>query len=101
MSQTQSGFTKQMARNMFFGGTVFFGLVFAGLIFDSERRIPERSNAQNITESVVRGKHVWETNNCIGWATCTSAVARTSSKPGFAICPPRAYRVAARCRSST
>ena len=66
MSQTHSGFTKQMARNMFFGGTVFFGLVFAGLIFDSERRIPERSNAQNITESVVRGKHVWETNNCIG-----------------------------------
>ncbi len=58
MSQTHSGFTKQMARNMFFGGTVFFGLVFAGLIFDSERRIPERSNAQNITESVVRGEHV-------------------------------------------
>ena len=66
MSQTHSGFTKQMSRNMCFGGTVFFGLVFAGLIFDSERRIPERSNAQNITESVVRGKHVWETNNCIG-----------------------------------
>lgn len=66
MSQTHSGFTKQMARNMFYGGTVFFGLVFAGLIFDSERRIPERSNAQNITESVVRGKHIWETNNCIG-----------------------------------
>lgn len=69
MSQTHSGFTKQMARNMFYGGTVFFGLVFAGLIFDSERRIPERSNAQNITESVVRGKHLWETNNCIGCHT--------------------------------
>ncbi|MCZ2107381.1 MAG: cytochrome c [Burkholderiales bacterium] len=66
MSQAHSGFTKQMARNMFYGGAVFFGLVFAGLIFDSEQRIPERSNAQNITESVVRGKHVWETNNCVG-----------------------------------
>ncbi|MBS7350445.1 MAG: cytochrome c [Comamonas sp.] len=66
MSQTHSGFTKQMARNMFYGGSIFFGLVFAGLIFDSEQRIPERSNAQNLTDSVVRGKHVWETNNCIG-----------------------------------
>ena len=37
MSQVHSGFTKQMARNMFYGGTVFFALLFAALIFDSER----------------------------------------------------------------
>jgi nitric oxide reductase subunit C len=70
MNQVKSsGFTKQMARNMFYGGTVFFILVFVGLIFDSEKKIPQRSNAQDITPAVVRGKHIWETRNCIGCHT--------------------------------
>jgi len=70
MSQPQaSGFTKQMARNMFYGGSVFFILVFIALIFDSERKIPQRSNAQALTAQVVRGKHLWETRNCIGCHT--------------------------------
>lgn len=70
MNQVKSsGFTKQMARNMFYGGTVFFILVFVGLILDSERKIPQRSNAQDITPAVVRGKHIWETRNCIGCHT--------------------------------
>jgi len=70
MNQVKSsGFTKQMARNMFYGGTVFFIFVFVGLIFDTERKIPQRSNAQEITPAVVRGKHIWETRNCIGCHT--------------------------------
>ena len=70
MSQPKaSGFTKQMARNMFYGGSVFFIFVFAALIFDSERKIPQRSNAEAITEQVVRGKQLWETRNCIGCHT--------------------------------
>ena len=69
MSQVHGGFTKQMARNMFYGGTVFFALLFAALIFDSERRIPERSNASAITPAVIAGKKVWETNNCVGCHT--------------------------------
>jgi nitric oxide reductase subunit C len=70
MNQAKSsGFTKQMARNMFYGGSVFFILVFVGLIFDSERKIPQRSNAQNLTESVIKGKKLWETRNCIGCHT--------------------------------
>ena len=70
MSQNKpSGFTKQMARNMFYGGSVFFILVFAALIFDSERKIPFRSNAEAITPAVVSGKHLWETRNCIGCHT--------------------------------
>lgn len=64
-----SGFTKQMARNMFYGGTVFFIFVFAALIFDSERKIPFRSNAEAITAQVVAGKKLWETRNCIGCHT--------------------------------
>ena len=69
MSQTQSGFTKQTARNMFYGGSVFFALLFAVIVFDTEKRIPERSNAQAITPAVVAGKKIWETRNCIGCHT--------------------------------
>lgn len=60
------GFTSQMARNIFYGGTLFFVLLFAVLIFHTEQRIPERSNAAELTPAVVRGKHLWETRNCIG-----------------------------------
>ena len=69
MSQKTGGFTKQMARNMFYGGTAFFALLFAAMIFDSERRIPERSNAHEITPAVIAGKQIWETRNCIGCHT--------------------------------
>ncbi|GAB4218027.1 MAG: nitric oxide reductase subunit NorC [Rhodoferax sp.] len=64
-----TGFTKQMARNMFYGGSVFFILLFVALIFDSERKIPQRSNAEAITPAVVAGKRLWETRNCIGCHT--------------------------------
>ncbi|UDF34450.1 UNVERIFIED_ORG: cytochrome c [Shinella sp. XGS7] len=63
------GFTSQMARNIFYGGTAFFVLLFAALIFDTEQRIPQRSKAAEITPAVVRGKHIWETRNCIGCHT--------------------------------
>lgn len=64
-----TGFTKQMARNMFYAGSLFFILIFIGLIFDSERKIPQRSNADAITPAVERGKRLWETRNCIGCHT--------------------------------
>ena len=69
MSQSQSGFTQQMARNMFYGGSVFFALLFAAIVFHSERQIPQRSNAEAITPQVVAGKKIWETRNCIGCHT--------------------------------
>jgi nitric oxide reductase subunit C len=64
-----SGFTKEMARNIFYGGSLFFIMVFLGLVFHSERQIPERSNAVALTEAVARGKAVWEQNNCVGCHT--------------------------------
>ena len=63
------GFTSQTARNIFYGGTLFFVLLFAVLIFNTEQRIPQRSNAEQITPAVLRGKHLWETRNCIGCHT--------------------------------
>ncbi len=64
-----SGFTKAMARNIFYGGSVFFFLLFLGLTLDTHRKLPKRDNSQALTESVARGKLVWETNNCIGCHT--------------------------------
>lgn len=63
------GFTSQMARNIFYGGSLFSVLLFAALIFDTETRIPARSNAAALSPAVVRGKHLWETRNCIGCHT--------------------------------
>jgi nitric oxide reductase subunit C len=66
MSET---FTKGMARNIFYGGAVFFFLLFLALTFDTVQGLPKRDHRENITDSVVRGKHIWETRNCVGCHT--------------------------------
>jgi nitric oxide reductase subunit C len=66
MSQT---FTKAMARNIFYGGSLFFILLFLGLTFDTHSALPERDNRQAINETVSLGKKLWEENNCVGCHT--------------------------------
>ncbi len=66
MAQT---FTKAMARNIFYGGSVFFFLLFLALTLDTNRTLPELDNRAAITEQVALGKRVWEENNCIGCHT--------------------------------
>ena len=66
MSET---FTKSMARNIFYGGAVFFFLLFLALTFDTVSNLPKRDHRENITDSVVRGKHIWETRDCVGCHT--------------------------------
>ncbi len=56
--------TKSAARNIFFGGTIFFFVVFVGLVAHSYSYIVNTST-QPVTESVARGKLVWEQNACI------------------------------------
>ena len=63
MSET---FTKGMARNIYYGGSVFFLLIFLGLTLNTTRQMPEKDNRHNITEAVERGKALWEDNNCVG-----------------------------------
>jgi nitric oxide reductase subunit C len=58
-----------MARNIFYGGSVFFFLLFLALTFDTSRALPGRDNRGAITDKVARGKQVWEHNNCIGCHT--------------------------------
>lgn len=62
-------FTKTMARNIFYGGSVFFILLFLALTFDTSQALPKRDNRQNLTPQVVHGKQLWEENNCIGCHT--------------------------------
>jgi nitric oxide reductase subunit C len=62
-------FTKSMARNIFYGGAVFFFLLFVALTFDTTRALPDRDNRGAITPEVARGKLLWEENDCIGCHT--------------------------------
>lgn len=59
-------FTKSMARNMYYGGSVFVFLLLLGLTADTMLALPKRDHRENITESVARGKTLWEKNNCVG-----------------------------------
>lgn len=62
-------FTKAMARNIFYGGTVFFFLLLLALTFDTTSGLHKTDNSANLTPQVAAGKHVWETRNCIGCHT--------------------------------
>ncbi|EKV27599.1 Nitric-oxide reductase subunit C [Caenispirillum salinarum AK4] len=58
--------TKSAARNIFYGGSAFFFLLFVGLTAHSHYYVvTESSPSETVTESVARGKHVWEENSCI------------------------------------
>lgn len=62
--------SKNQARLFFLGGTVVFFLVFLALSADSlSDGIPEQTNSENISEAVVRGKIIWDENNCMGCHT--------------------------------
>lgn len=63
------GLTKSAARNIFYGGATFFFLFFIGLTVDTVQSLPKTDNSHNLTPEVIRGKHIWETRNCIGCHT--------------------------------
>lgn len=62
-------FTKGMARNIYYGGSVFFLLLFAGLSMHTVKEMPKTDHRENLTEAVERGKGLWEANNCVGCHT--------------------------------
>lgn len=58
--------TKSAARNIFYGGSLFFFLVFAALTAHTHWYMVNVSTADaELTESVKHGKHVWEKHSCI------------------------------------
>lgn len=61
--------SKKQARAFFLGGTVVTFLIFIGLTIFSFSKSQDQTNHEGITEQVVRGKHLWEENNCMGCHT--------------------------------
>ena len=61
--------SKKQARAFFLGGTVVTFLIFIGLTVYSLSEAQDQTNYENITEQVVRGKDLWDTNNCMGCHT--------------------------------
>ncbi len=61
--------TKSQARAFFLIGTILFGSAFIFLTIDTVRQNDKRTNSNNLSESVIRGKDIWEKNNCMGCHT--------------------------------
>jgi nitric oxide reductase subunit C len=58
--------TKAATRNIFYGGSAFFLAVFVGLTIHTHLYMNSTSApSSQLSESVVRGKHVWERHSCI------------------------------------
>lgn len=58
--------SKSQARAFFLGGTAVTFLIFIGLTVYSMSPRNDQTNHLQITEQVIKGKHLWETNNCMG-----------------------------------
>ncbi|TLP49160.1 cytochrome c [Cohaesibacter sp. CAU 1516] len=62
--------TKSRARNVFYGGSLFFVAVFIALTVHSHYYVLNNSTSKlPLTEEVVLGKRVWEKNSCINCHT--------------------------------
>ena len=64
------GLTRAQARNIFYGGSIFFLVMFVALVVHSHfYALSTSSNSEDLTESVERGKRVWEEHACINCHT--------------------------------
>ncbi|MBL4939449.1 MAG: cytochrome c [Lutibacter sp.] len=61
--------SKKQARAFFLGGTFVTFLIFIGLTVYSLSDVNDQTNKENLTAEVVRGKEIWESNNCMGCHT--------------------------------
>jgi len=62
--------TKSATRNIFYGGSAFFFVVFVLLTAHTHYYMRTVSTDEStLSESVIRGKHVWERNSCINCHT--------------------------------
>lgn len=61
--------SKSGARTFFLAGTGLCFGAFVLLTVDTLGRIPAQTHAEAMTPAVIRGKHLWESNNCMGCHT--------------------------------
>ncbi|MDA8232746.1 MAG: cytochrome c [Magnetospirillum sp.] len=79
MSET---LTKAAARNIFYGGTVFFFVVFGVLVADSVTDAIAIAKVNPITPSVAAGKRIWERHACFDCHTLFGEGARFAPELG-------------------
>ncbi|CAM1365691.1 Nitric oxide reductase subunit C [Tenacibaculum soleae] len=58
--------SKKQAKVFFLGGTLVTFLIFIGLTIYSFSESNDQTNYEELTESAIRGKEIWEANNCMG-----------------------------------
>lgn len=61
--------SKSQAKSFFLIGTLGFSAVFVGLTIDTFSKIPNQTKANNLSESAIRGKHLFDKKNCMGCHT--------------------------------
>ena len=61
--------SKKQARAFFLGGTLVTFLIFIWLTVYSLSEAQDQTNRKDLTEQAIRGKHIWEKNNCMGCHT--------------------------------
>jgi len=66
---TRHMLAKSQAKLFFLLGTGAFSAIFLGLTVDTLAQVPARSHEDQMTGEVVRGKELWERNNCMGCHT--------------------------------
>lgn len=64
------GLTRAAARNIFYGGSIFFLVVFVAMVVHSHfYALSTSTDNAGLTEGVERGKRVWEEHSCINCHT--------------------------------
>lgn len=61
--------SRSQARAFFFGVTILSWVAFLALTVDSFRQVPAQTNADQLTDQVIEGKHLWDRLNCMGCHT--------------------------------
>ncbi len=62
--------SKSQAKVFFLGGTIVTFAIFLGLSWHSlSTEVPKQTHPENLTAEVVKGKVIWESNNCMGCHT--------------------------------
>lgn len=61
--------SKSQARSFFLGATALSFLAFIILTIYSMSPKNDQTHQENITAEVIKGKHLWENNNCMGCHT--------------------------------
>ncbi len=61
--------SKSQAKAFFLFGTALCSAAFIGLTLDTFQRLPAQTKSENLTPEVIRGKHLWDKNNCMGCHT--------------------------------